>query len=309
MSNSTYTFDLIVDSQIFSTYTACFNFGLGFIGNILNIFVFTNLKIFRLNRCAFYLIVESVVDLGQLSQFFVNQMWLSSINGIDPANISLIWCKLRTPLGQWCRLMLASIVCFAAIDQYLSTNHVPYLRQWSSLKLAHRQIYFAGCLCLLHTIPFAVFSKISPILGCIISNNNLTNYLIYFYYPVLNGLLPIFISSLFSLLAYRNVRRIVRRQIPIDRRRLDQQLTAMIFVRVIFFVVLQLPYTIHRIIVLNVSAIPANTTTYVTNIWVRAISTALMYFSQAVISFLFVNPSLILRDPNESTLQFSCSIP
>ena len=59
-----------------------------------------------------------------------------------------------------------------------------------------------------------------------------------------NGLLPIFVSSLFSLLAYRNVRRIVRRQIPMDRRRLDQQLTAMIFMRVIFFILL-LP-TIHN---------------------------------------------------------------
>jgi hypothetical protein len=308
MSNSSYISDLIVASQIFSTYTTYINVGLGFIGNILNILIFTNLKIFHLNRCAFYLIVESVVDIGQLIQLFIYQVWESSINGVDPTSVSLIWCKVRASVPQWCRLMLASIVCFAAIDQYLSTNPVPYRRQWSSLKLAHRQIYFAGCLCLLHTIAFAVFSKIYPILGCIVANTTLTNYYSYFFYPVLNGLLPIFISSLFSLLAYRNVRRIVRRQIPIDRRRLDQQLTAMIFVRVIAFVLFLLPYTIHRIIVLNVSAIPENTTIYVTNLWVRAIATTLIYSNHAVIFFLFVNASLILRGPNESTLQFSCSI-
>jgi hypothetical protein len=292
MSNSSYISDLIVDSQIFSTYSGYINFGLCIIGNLLNICVFTNLKTFRLNRCAFYLIVESVVDIGQLSQLFVNQIWGSSINGNDPMTVSLVWCKFRTVVGQWFRLMLASIVCFAAIDQYLSTNPVPYLRQWSSLKLAHRQIYFASLLCLLHTIPFAVFSQIYPPIGCIFTNIGLTNYYSFFYYPVLNGLLPIFISSLFSLLAYRNVRRIVRRQIPIDRRRLDQQLTAMIFVRVIFFVLLQLPYTIHRIIVINVASLQANTTVYVTNLWVRAISTTLIYLSQAVIFFFFM---LVLR--------------
>jgi len=52
---------------------------------------------------------------------------------------------------------------------------------------------------------------------------------------------------MFSIFVYRNVRCIVTRQISIDRARLDQQLTAMIFVRVIVYVILSLPYTISRI--------------------------------------------------------------
>jgi hypothetical protein len=285
MSNSTP--DFMTASQLFSTYISSINFGLGIIGNLLNILVLTNLKIFRLNRCAFYLIVESVVDIGQVCQFFTAQISQLSMNGVDPGNISPIWCRLRTPIGQWSRMMLSSIVCFAAVDQYLTTNPAPYLRQWSSLKLAHYQVYIVGSLCLLHVIPFAIFSQIDPKLGCTIYNIYLANYFAYFYYPFLNGLLPIFIASLFSLLSYRNVRRIIRRQIPIERRRLDQQLTAMIFMRVIFFVLLELPYTIHRIIVLNVSTIPTNTTGYVINLWVRTISAALAYISHGVIFFSF----------------------
>jgi len=285
MPNAADADELMVVSQLYTTYTIIIIFSLGLFGNLLNILVFINLKIFRLNRCAFYLIVESLVDIVQLSQLFANQMWGLSINGNDPTNVSLVWCKWRTVVGQWCRLMLASIVCFTAIDQFLSTNPVGHLRQWSSLQIAHCQIRVSIFLCLVHTLPFAVFLQIHPPLGCIINNIGLTNYYSFFYYPVLNGLLPIFISSLFSLLAYRNVRRIVRRQIPIDRRRLDQQLTAMIFVRVIFFVLLQLPYTIHRIIVINVASLQANTSVYVTNLWVRAISTTLIYLSQAVIFF------------------------
>ena len=179
--------------------------------------------------------------------------------------------------------MLVSIVCFVAIDQFLSTNPAPYLRQLSSLKMARYQICFATCLCLLHTIPFGVFSQIHPSLGCILSNSVLINYYSYFYFPILNGLLPIFVSSLFSMLAYRNVRHIVRRQVPLNRRRLDQQLTAMIFVRVIFFVWLQLPYTIYRIYALQWYIAPDNTIAYATDRWIQAISITLVNFSHVVI--------------------------
>ncbi|CAF4193937.1 unnamed protein product [Rotaria sordida] len=52
-------------------------------------------------------------------------------------------------------------------------------------------------------------------------------------------------------ISYRNVRRIVRHQIPIRRRKLDQQLTAMILVRVGFLVVMILPYLLQRIYTLS----------------------------------------------------------
>jgi hypothetical protein len=283
MSNSSYAFNLIVASQLFFSYFTYINFGLGLIGNLLNIFVFTNLKIFRHNRCAFYLIVESIVDIAQLTQILVNEIWELPLNGMDPTSESSVWCKLKTMSVQWFRLMLASTVCFAAIDQFLSTNYSVYLRQLSSLKLAQRQICIATVLCLIHTVPFGVFAEIQPSSGCIITNTALVNYYSFFYYPVLNGLLPIFVSSMFSILAYRNVRRIIRRQIPIHRRRLDQQLTAMIFVRVIFFVLLQLPFTIYRIGTVRSTIIQANTFEYATNQWIQVVSTALVYFSQAVI--------------------------
>lgn len=60
------------------------------------------------------------------------------------------------------------------------------------------------------------------------------------------------ISILFSLLAYRNVRHLVQSRIRIQRRRLDRQMTAMIFARVIFFVLFLFPQTVNRISQLNI---------------------------------------------------------
>ena len=226
--------------------------------------------------------MESIVDIAQLSQTFINEIWIFLLNGIDPTTVSLAWCKLRTILPQWLRLMLSVVVCSAAVDQFLSTNHVAYLRQLSSLKLARYQICIATCVCLLHTVPFGIFLQIYPSLGCIITNPGLITYSSVFFYPFLNGLLPIFVSSLFSILAYRNVRRGVRRQIPIERRRLDQQMTAMIFMRVIFFVLLQLPFAIYRIYSLNLTVVQSNTLEYATRQWFQAISNTFVYLSHAV---------------------------
>ena len=81
------------------------------------------------------------------------------------------------------------------------------------------------------------FTDIQPSVGCVISNPIYLQYATFFLYPVLEGLLPIVIASFFSLLAFRNVRRIVRRQLPIVRRRLDRQMTAMVLIRVISLLV------------------------------------------------------------------------
>jgi hypothetical protein len=64
----------------------------------------------------------------------------------------------------------------------------------------------------------------------------------------------------------------------------------MIFVRVIFFVLLQLPFTIYRIFTLNLTIIQDNTIEYAINQWVQAISLILVYFNHAVIrSFSFTH--------------------
>lgn len=85
----------------------------------------------------------------------------------------------------------------------------------------------------------------------------MSKYTSFFIYPILCGILPIIVSSTFSLLAFRNVCRIIRRQIhPIIRRRLDQQLTAMVFIQVIFLIILILPFIIYRIYILNIISKP-----------------------------------------------------
>ncbi len=122
----------------------------------------------------------------------------------------------------------------------------------STLRLARYLVSITFCIWLLQSIPYVIFSAIVPGSGCTIINVGLLRYYTYGYYVLFTGSLSIFISSLFSLLAYRNVRHLVRFQIPIERRRLDRQMTAMIFVRVIAFIIFLTPYTVYRICIISI---------------------------------------------------------
>jgi hypothetical protein len=277
---------VLVDAQKYIFYSNYVIYIVGLIGNMLSILVFTKVKLFRGNRCAFYLITESVASIIILCEFWIPGVF-QIIYGTDPVNLSLIWCKIRTTFIQSCRLLIASIVCFEALDQFLSTNHRLYLQQISTLKLARGLIWTSYCLSFLQTIPYIIFYNIVSPSGCSITNQVLIYYYSYFYYLILHGLLPILISSLFSLLAYRNVRHLVRRQIPIERRRLDRQMTAMIFVRVIVFIILLLPYTIFRIYILNANVSPQDTFAYAINQLVLAIVTSLLILIYSVRLFMF----------------------
>ncbi|CAF3864178.1 unnamed protein product [Adineta steineri] len=59
------------------------------------------------------------------------------------------------------------------------------------------------------------------------------------------------ITFSFGVIAYHNVRHIVRRQLPVVRRKLDKQITAMVLMRVIAYVCLVSPYNIYRIYAVN----------------------------------------------------------
>lgn len=282
MQSSPLAMQLLLIAENLNLYSSYIIFFVGLLGNVLNIIVLSKVKIFRGNCCAFYIFVESIISLFLLLQYIINEFF-QIIYQTDPASLSLIYCKIRTTLGQSCRILIACIVCFEALDQYLSTHHRFNVRQMSTLKLARYLIAIATIFCIAQTIPYIIFYDIIRPYGCIITNQGLKIYYSFVYYILLNGFLPIFISSLFSLLAYRNVRHLVRRQVPTERRKLDHQLTAMIFVRVVFFIIILLPYTIFRIYSLNTTLSPLDIVPYAIIQLTASIVASVLFFNYSVI--------------------------
>ncbi len=282
MSSSSIAVDLLAFAYQYSFYTTLIILIIGLIGNILNIIVFLNLKIFVKNQSAFYLTVESLLNTMQLILLFLIRLLIKINNGIDPASKSLLWCKLRTIISQPVTFLSFSMICFAAYDQFLSTSHRISLKQMSTYKLAQYLTVIAFCFYIIHIIPLGIFLNTNSSSGCILSDPGFNRYYLYFFYPIIIGILPVSISSFFSFLAFRNIRRIVPRQISVFRRRLDRQLTAMILLRTITFIILVFPYVIHRIYWLKINPFHQKSIRYAVNYLILVVVISLFNLNFAV---------------------------
>ncbi|CAF1201446.1 unnamed protein product [Adineta steineri] len=301
---SSMAMDILHFTQQYSLYSNSFTFIIGTIGNLLNILVFTTLKLFRNNQCVLYVVTESIANIFQLTTFALIFI-LTAIYQTDPATSSLFWCKFRGMMVTLCTLISFSTIVFSASHQYLSTSPLFYLRQLSTIKLTKFLICTSVIISLLHNIPFGIFTEIRSSV-CDVFNQNMLNYLSYFYYPVLSGLLPVLIASVFSFLAYNNVRRIVRRQVPIVRRKLDQQLTAMILIRIIVFIVLTVPYDIQRMYTFIAKVNQSNLLYFAVNNLIGAVLITLFNLNYAAPFYVFVITSARFRRQVKHVLVKKC---
>ena len=218
----------------------------GVIGALLNIIVFLSLKIFRRNSSAFFLTIMSFVNIGQLLTGLLSRIMIGGWD-LDFTESSSAYCKFRYYCLQVCGLTSYSCMCLATIDQFLATSLRLQWRQFITIRRAH--ILFILCLFtwLVHGIPCFIFFNpiLSPktgIVGCSVTNSIYQQYYTYCYLLILTGALPICITVVFGCLAYRNVRQIPYRTVPLVRRELDKQLTSMVLVQVVHNFIVIVPY-------------------------------------------------------------------
>lgn len=247
MSSSLSTADYIrYIADKYNFYVGIFNLIIGIISNIFLILIFTRMRIFRNNQCSFFLTIESFSNLGLITTMYISRIF-TVILGIDPILLSIVWCKIRAFIVQGCGLYSLLTICFNTFDQYLVTNHRYAIRQLSTIKLAYRLTIFYTCFTILHSLIFLIFNDIQSSLGCTVYNSLLKKYLSFFYYPILGNAFPLIATVIFSLFAYHNVRSVVRRQIPLIRRRLDKELTSLVLARIISLVICGIPYVCNTI--------------------------------------------------------------
>ncbi|CAF0964689.1 unnamed protein product [Adineta ricciae] len=220
----------------------------GLFGEVMNIIVFLSLKTFRENSCAFYLIVMSFVNIGQLITSLLFQIMIRGFD-IDWTETSVFYCKFRIFILQFCTLMSCTCMCLATIDQFFATCYTQFWQRLSNIKLARILTVIYFCIWMGHGIPYLMYLDVvgNPSTGdtvCTIINQTFTNYFNYGFIIILAGFLPIFISVFFGILAYRNVQNSIYRAVPLIRRELDRQLTTMVLVEVVFSCITTAPYIV-----------------------------------------------------------------
>ena len=115
----------------------------------------------------------------------------------DPTQLSLTKYKLWQGVVDILIFLSRSSTCFIHIDHYLSTNYRVYLHQRRTLKLVHRLIFTTILVVIIYYIPHMIFFGMKPH---------------FCFYPVAR---PITVSMVLVAFAYKNIRRVVRRQTTI----------------------------------------------------------------------------------------------
>lgn len=230
----------------FTTYAGLPILVAGVIGGFFNTIIFLSLKTFRKRSCAFFLTVMSAVNIGQLLTSLRSRIAINGF-GVDWTESSLFFCKGRSFLLQFFALTSFSCMCLATIDQFLATSLRPRWQNVITLKRA--SICSAAIIAVwtLHGIPSVIWYELiqpSPTsqVVCRITNPVFQIYINNGYVLLLTGVLPISVTLLFGSLAYRNVRQIPYRIIPLVRRELDKQLTSMVLVQIVYNFLVLLPY-------------------------------------------------------------------
>jgi len=230
---------------------------LGVSGGLLSIIVFLSLKTFRQSPCAFYLTIMSFTNIGQLMTGLLTRIvWFQT--GINWSLLSEFYCKFRWYLIDVFAMTSFTCICLATIDQFLATSSKVRWQRYSNIKLNRYLCLTFIFIGILSRIPTLIFYRliISPITGqvsCAMTNPSYEKFTIYGHILIFTGILPISITVLFGLLAYRHVQQIPHRSIPLVRRELDKQLTRMVLIQVIFNFTNVAPSTIMNVYTLTVS--------------------------------------------------------
>jgi len=254
MSSSIISTANLISHQV-TIYLGIPIFILGIIGGCLNFIALVSLKTFRQSSCAFCLTFMSLVDVASLTTGLLTFIMMYGFD-IDWTEQSKFYCIFREGFVHICILIPLTCFCLATIDQFLATCSSIRCQQLCNIKLARR-------LCLIFTLVWFLYGiafftsydlVIIPSTGqvdCIVINGVFEQYFQTFHVLILLGVLPISITVLFGCLAYRNVKQLSHRTIPLVRRELDKQLTVMVLMQVVFNFFAITPYTIINAIMLN----------------------------------------------------------
>lgn len=245
------TLDTVIRSFNISVGSTVFIFGL--IGNILDGIVFISLKTFRRSPCALFLLFLSLSDSGILIFNTLPSIFVNIFKDYDNVN-RIFPCKIAVTFAQIFGLMSQIILCFAAFDQYKATS-LQENRKIISQKRIRHLMFIGSFVSVLYGIPFlALFD------AQLLSGTNSTTcrpnddygifskFVIYVSLPIIDGFIPLFIMSVFGSMAFGNVRTMHKRKVHIIRLRSEQQLTAMVLVKILCAFITLVPFLIVYVI-------------------------------------------------------------
>lgn len=181
---------------------------IGLVGNLINIWIFGSKKSYRETPSTFYFLIGSVVNLSVVVSALLNRIIQVGF-GINLANLSEAWCKIRQFLVIFSTCLSLTCSCLTVIDQFFVTSRNNFLRRCSQIKWSYRIMIIVIIVWLVYTTPYFFYTYISPITNVCTITNPVMNISTSVFSIGFLFIIPVSIIFLFGWLNYRNIQQTV----------------------------------------------------------------------------------------------------
>lgn len=178
----------------------------GTFGNFILICILVQ-RTHRRNSCSLYLLAATIVNFILIQ--CILPLAVYSADHIDPQNVSLIWCKIRSYLFNGLLMLYRWYKMAACIDRAAMCSRHARIRSFSDPRIACRTILIITIIWVLIPIHLAVYFRIEfgrcgPQLGLYAK--------LYSAYSILiAGWSPPIVMAIFGTIAYLNLKKVKRK--------------------------------------------------------------------------------------------------
>ncbi|CAF0804845.1 unnamed protein product [Adineta ricciae] len=238
----------------------------GTVGNILLICILVQ-RTHRQNSCSLYLLSATIVNLILIECILPAAVYSGKY--IDPQNISLTWCKIRSYLFNALLMLYRWYKMAACVDRAAMCNHRAWIRSFSQARVACRVILGITIVWLIIPIHLGLFFRIEN--GHCVPESGLYAKLFSVYSIIISGWSPPIVMAIFGIISYQNLKKVRARirstnfgeqnmvvnVIAPGKQRIgnrDQQLIILLMCEVLLYISTNLLYSIN----ITYSAITSN---------------------------------------------------
>ncbi|CAF0900850.1 unnamed protein product [Adineta steineri] len=229
----------------------------GTVGNVLLICILVQ-RTHRRNSCSLYLLSATIVNLVLIECILPVAVY--SAKSVDPQNVSLTWCKIRSYLFNALLMLYRWYKMAAGIDRAAMCSRHAWIRSFSQPRIAFRTILIITTVWLIIPIHLGIFFRIES--GHCVPQSGTYAKFFSVYSILISGWSPPTVMAIFGVIAYRNLKKIRTRIRPtnigdnqpatitgtINQQRVgrrDQQLIILLMCEVLLYISTNLLYSIN----------------------------------------------------------------
>jgi hypothetical protein len=299
----------------------------GVVGNILNCLVFLRKRL-RHNPCSIFFVAASLANITVMIYYIIPTIY--SVYNSPLENTNLIYCKLRLYIRNALLVISRSYLTLACVACYAQTSRNARIRSLCQPKLVIRIVLIVPIIWFIIPLHIPFLTNIQNGKCLMWTGAAALYHSIYICFVA--AILPTSLMIVFSLLAYKNLRQMLRNIRPINvsiigqeeghgqhigRIRLnynDRQLSKMLFVQIIVYMIFTISYpiqTLYTATTVIIGETKSDERQIIENFTLFVTSSFLLNFYSAASFFVFLTSSAFrkgLRRIFVSLFRYQCKI-